>query len=149
MKFVLLMALLFLTSCGESPLFNHKTEASFSHSAYFAVADANRFSKTDYSFTINWDKAPAMGENKFILRTWNKNSGTINGPYQDLPADFFSYLWMPAMGHGSVPFKFKKIATGEYEVSNVYFIMGGDWQLHLQLKNGSQVIDEVVVIYSL
>jgi hypothetical protein len=52
---------------------------------------------------------------------------------------------MTSMGHGSAPVKLKKIADGEYEVSNVQFIMGGKWEIKFQLKKDNQVFDETIV----
>ena len=90
-----------------------------------------------------------MGVSRFIMKTWKKDSGTLSGPYQDLDKNLHIFLWMPSMGHGSVPVKIKKIDQGEYEVSDVHFIMGGKWEIKFQLKNSNQVFDEVVVPLSL
>ena len=83
------------------------------------------------------------------MRTWKNDSGTMNGPYQDLEKDLHVFLWMPSMGHGSSPVKIQKVADGEYDVTNVNFIMGGKWDLRIQLKEGNQVVDEVVVPLSI
>lgn len=53
-------------------------------------------------------------------------------------------LWMPSMGHGSTPVEVTKIKTGEYEASNVFFIMPGEWEVRVQLKKDKEVVDQVV-----
>ena len=53
------------------------------------------------------------------------------------------------MGHGSSPISVKKIGTGLYEFSQIYFIMDGFWQLKIQLKNGSTLLDEQIFEYNL
>jgi hypothetical protein len=38
------------------------------------------------------------------------------------------------MGHGSAPVKITPQAPGVYEVSDVFFIMPGDWEIQIQLR---------------
>lgn len=150
MKILILLLSLVLFSCGESPLFNHRTESGNVISRpELSESDSFSFSKAEFSFLISWQEGPSIGASRFILRSWNKRIGTLNGPYQDLPKTLFVYLWMPSMGHGSAPVKLKKIADGEYEISEVHFIMGGRWDVKFQLKDGSQVFDETSVPVSL
>jgi hypothetical protein len=147
----LLLFTLFLNSCGESPLLNHKMEKSgLGQNTLEQQDEGHKFTKTNFSFTLDWITGPLKGENKFILRSWHKDLGTLSGPYQDLPNDLHVYLWMPDMGHGSAPVKLTKIAQGEYEVANAYFIMGGLWEIHFQLlKNKVEVLDEVILPFTL
>ncbi|MBI3554828.1 MAG: FixH family protein, partial [Deltaproteobacteria bacterium] len=60
-------------------------------------------------------------------------------------------LWMPAMGHGSSPVNVAHAVDqgganvpGVFKATNVYFVMPGDWDVHVQLKNGSKVVEETV-----
>jgi hypothetical protein len=53
-------------------------------------------------------------------------------------------LWMPSMGHGSSPVVVKPISDGVYEVSDVFFIMLGDWEIRYQLKSNDDVIEEQI-----
>lgn len=146
----ILALLLLLVACGESPLLNHKMEPNnFIRDTALSESDVLKFKKTDFSFIISWVEGPQMGGSKFVMKTWKKDLGTMNGPYQDLQKNLHVFLWMPSMGHGSAPVKLKKIADGEYEVSEVQFIMGGKWEIKFQLKDGSQVFDEAVVSLSL
>jgi hypothetical protein len=142
---------LFLSSCGESPLWNHAMENNgLKKDSNEQVAESFKFSKTKFSFTLDWITGPIKGESKFILKSWHEDLGSLSGPYQDLPNDLHIYLWMPDMGHGSSPVKIKKLGTGEYEVNSIYFIMGGKWEIYFQLlKNKVDVLDEVVLPISL
>jgi hypothetical protein len=108
-----------------------------------------QFKKTEYSLAVEWPYSPRTGRNKFLLKSWQKTRGTLNGPYQDLPMTLNVTLWMPSMGLGSSPVKIKKVAPGEYEVSDVYFITSGKWEVKLQLLNAGKVYDEVILNYSL
>lgn len=53
-------------------------------------------------------------------------------------------LWMPSMSHGSTPVEVTKIKAGEYEASNIYFIMPGEWEIRIQLKQDKDVVEQVV-----
>lgn len=122
---------------------------SVEHNVVYSDSQPLAFKKTDYSFIVSWVEGPKRGGSKFIMKTWKNDLGTMNGPYQDLQKNLFVFLWMPSMGHGSVPVKIKKISDGEYEVSDVQFIMGGKWEIKFQLKDGAQVFDEAVITLSL
>lgn len=147
----ILVTMLFLVSCGQSPLFNHKMEKSSQEAQSFfgQQGDVLQFGKTNFSFGLDWQMGPTLGESKFILRAWDESLGTSQGPYQDLPNTLHIFLWMPSMGHGSAPVKITKLGVGEYLVSNIYFIMGGDWEIKIQLKKDSKVIDETVISLNL
>ena len=150
MKLVSLALLVLLTACGESPLFNHQMEGkSFLQNTILSESEALQFKKSNYSFIVSWQSGPRMGESKFVMKTWKKNLGTMNGPYHDLSKNLHVFLWMPAMNHGSSPVKIKKIGDGEYEVSDVHFIMGGNWEIKFQLKDSGLVSDEAVVSLSI
>lgn len=144
--FALVFLSFFMVACGDSPLLNHSMEKGFTTNDHFQTrAEGFKFSKTGFSFSLNWVTGPLKGENKFVLKSWNDETGSINGPYQDLPEKLHIYLWMPDMGHGSAPVKIKKTADGEYEVTNVYIIMGGTWELYFQLLKNEAVVDEVLI----
>ncbi|MFN8943405.1 MAG: hypothetical protein ACK5WZ_02140 [Pseudobdellovibrionaceae bacterium] len=52
-------------------------------------------------------------------------------------------LWMPSMGHGSAPVQIQKVSDGIYQISEVYFVMSGEWDIRVQQKLGKEVIDQV------
>lgn len=64
-------------------------------------------------------------------------------------ADVKVVLWMPSMGHGSRPTTVTRMSENQFQVSDVAFIMPGEWEIRIQLKENNQVIDEVVhqIIY--
>ena len=66
------------------------------------------------------------------------------GQLKDPKNKFTMKLWMPDMGHGSFPITIKKVGTGIYEVSDMFFTMPGYWDIHFELQKGDQVIDEVL-----
>lgn len=51
-------------------------------------------------------------------------------------------LWMPSMGHGSAPTRVERAIDangvpipGTFTVKNVYFMMGGDWEIRVTLTD--------------
>ncbi len=53
-------------------------------------------------------------------------------------------LWMPSMGHGSAPVQVIPLENGKYQIARMYFIMPGDWDVRLFLKNEkNEVVDQV------
>lgn len=54
-------------------------------------------------------------------------------------------LWMPEHGHGSAPVKVELNSQGEFELSNLWFIMPGKWSLHLEIYQENRLVDEYVL----
>lgn len=57
-------------------------------------------------------------------------------------------LWMPDMGHGSSPTNTTRVDVGSYRVTNVFFIMPGQWEIRFQIKDGEILKDEAVAIFT-
>ncbi len=136
---VIFLCLLF--SCGKSPLQLKKSNET---SGIAGLESKKVFSSTNQSLFLNWLSPINSAEEGHALLIVKKNQFA-----SDLPSDFKIFLWMPDMGHGSSPISVKKIGTGLYEFSQIYFIMDGFWQLKIQLKNGSTLLDEQIFEYNL
>ncbi len=54
-------------------------------------------------------------------------------------------LWMPGMGHGSAPTQLAPAGDGCTAVSNVQFVMRGEWQIQVTLQDGDTGVFDVVV----
>lgn len=143
MKFAWLL-LLTISACGDSPILNHDDEpSSFIRSGFEAQTETYEFKKIAYSFSIDWQTGPSTDVSSFILKTWKTDTGTVNGPYLDLPNTLKVILWMPSMGHGSAPVKITKMGPGEYKVTNIYFVMPGRWDVKFHVTKANDVLDEV------
>lgn len=103
------------------------------------------FEKAHACATIAWATAPAKSQDSKFTFTIQAIAGESLDKV--LNADLEVILWMPSMGHGSSPTKVQKVNGTTYDVSDVYFIMGGDWEIRFVLKNGNDILDEAV--YSL
>lgn len=148
MKYLKLLSILFLiliASCGKSPLQLEKSKKAINESEGQAPLEASHVFKTTEQFiTLSWLSPINSTDEGHLLIIAKKN-----GIASDVPESFSVDLWMPSMGHGSSPVVIKKLGTGIYDVSEVYFIMDGDWQLRLRLKNGSTLIEEIIFPYFL
>lgn len=146
----ILILLLILSGCGESPLFNHKMEKNLSVTGRTFNFEEIGFSKLGLSLMIEWQgQCPSLDACSFKLKTWKSAEATAYGPYTSTAGSLDVFLWMPAMGHGSSPVEITEKAPGEYVVSEVYFIMHGSWDLHIKVKTATGESDEVVLHYSL
>ena len=89
-----------------------------------------------------WETMQTETENgSFFLKFYAKNDTTqfiapANAPY--------AQLFMPSMGHGSSPVHVEKMTEGIFKITNVYFSMPGEWDIRIQLKDGTKVVDQIV-----
>ncbi len=142
MKQIILFTILFtLASCGKSPLLMQK-EVSVSGSS--GISTAKALSKLGLSLNVQW-LSPLSSEQEAHALLIVKKGDVV----ADLPENFSIFLWMPSMGHGSSPITVKKLSAGIYELTTIYFIMDGAWELKVQTKNGNTVNDETTFEYNI
>lgn len=138
----LISAFLFLSACARpdyiDPKDQQKTQANNGTCALELV-------HTNLCASVQWTIGPqSPNESEFILKFWDKSSSE-NGPYIDPTNTLSVVLWMPSMGHGSSPVTIEKIETGVYRIRRIYFIMPGDWEVRVFLKNGTATVDQATV----
>jgi hypothetical protein len=146
------------SACGKSPLLNHANAADSSSAGGLSVEAESAacplsFSKSGLCASLTWTSGPsAETMNSFVLKFWKKTGADQNGPYSNPTQTVFVKLWMPSMGHGSSPVTLQHQQdathtdlTGKFEASNVYFVMPGAWDLHVQLKDGTTVVEEAIL----
>ncbi|WP_374073462.1 serine protease spb1 [Bdellovibrio bacteriovorus] len=86
---------------------------------------------------LQWTKTPNSTEaQEFLLELQGDTS---------LFDDISIILWMPSMGHGSAPVKIEKLSATQYRITNVYFIMPGDWDVRMSLKKSGQTLDQLFI----
>lgn len=143
MKNIIFYSFLFLivTACGKSPLQLKKDNET---SIISGLESHKIFRSTSQSLSLNWLSPINSTEEGHALLIVKKNNLV-----SDLPSDIKIFLWMPNMGHGSSPILVKKLGTGLYDLSQIYFIMDGFWQIRIQLKNGTTVLEEQTFEYTL
>lgn len=151
---------LLMAGCLESPLFNH-ADAAVTPIASLSPTNAHgdvaaqdcplSFDKAGLCASLTWEKMATDEEKgEFTLRFWKKNEATEAGPYVVVPGKLAVKLFMPSMGHGSSPVTITPkldqtgaAVPGVYSITDVYFIMGGPWEIWVQFKQGTQVLDQV------
>ncbi|WP_413293575.1 FixH family protein [Bdellovibrio sp. HCB185ZH] len=137
----LLLGFLFLTACARpdyiDPAAINKVQSPASDKC------ALRMTQSQLCSSIQWTVGPqSPAESEFILKFWNESTANENGPYIDPAGTLSVILWMPSMGHGSSPVKIDKIEPGVYRVRRVFFIMPGDWEIRIFLKDGATTVDQ-------
>lgn len=143
-----------LTSCGISPLFNHRQAAPASSAATGAISSANAacpivFPKAGLCASLEWMKKPTEDQTGSLgLRFWNSTGASASGPYRAPAQKVAVKLWMASMGHGSSPVSVQPTTTpGVFEATGVYFSMPGDWEIWVQLKNGNEIVEQAKIDY--
>lgn len=146
LKIVSIALLTLLYSCGKSPLFNHENESDHELQGNSAITSALSFKNTKLSIKFNWIKGPYADpslENSFMLIVQD-----INGNLADLPSGhvFYNWGWMPSMGHGTADDGYtQRLSKGVYIQKEFYFNMGGDWDINLELYEGTNLIDSTKI----
>lgn len=159
----IVLATVFTTSCGQSPLLHH-AEAQAGEAPQTIAADPKcplRFSRIGLCGSITWIRHQSNdGLGAFTMRFWNADGGSALGPYLAPPVVPSVRLWMP-MGHPSfypptypslavAPARdeAKHVIPGVFEATNVYFMMGGDWEIWIQFKDGKKLIDRAKIDFN-
>lgn len=100
------------------------------------------FATQNTAVDLNFEVGPNDSEaNSFTLKFYKPENPDVP---VDIDQTLAVVLWMPSMGHGSSPVHIQKVATGIYKITDAYFIMPGEWEIRLQLKENSSVIEQVV-----
>lgn len=99
------------------------------------------FAAGEYQAQLFWEIGPQQGAESVLLIHF-LNAQTLQPT--ELPFDLSVKLFMPSMGHGSSPTKIEKVVdangrelAGVYRVRKVYFMMAGDWEIRVAIKNTS------------
>ncbi len=125
-----------------------------------AVADPQcplEFKTKNLCASLTWTKEPNLGEyGEFLIKFWEKDGGSSNGPYISPAEIVSSRLWMSSMGHGSSPITVEVLKDeagssmpGHYRASQVFFVMGGAWEIWIELTSGSTKVDAAMIEYTL
>lgn len=85
-----------------------------------------------------WVQGPQTPDESILRIEWK--NGDTHSPLE--PAGAFRVtLFMPSMGHDSSPTQIQKVVdsqgqalVGVYQVSRMYFTMGGTWTVNITLK---------------
>lgn len=126
---ILTFILLFFTliGCGKSPLLKEIKPVS----GIDKISSAIKFKTTNQYLQVNFLTELDTFSDKSAVIIFNKN-GKIYDP-RDLIVN--ARLWMKSMGHGSSPIKITKISDGIFLLEEITFIMPGEWQLHIELRD--------------
>lgn len=117
--------------------------------ALFALAQSAMAATCDLFFTtenlcleVKWELKPTKTKKGTIRLTFTEKGHPerIISPKMTP----FIQLWMTSMGHGSSPVTLKLIEDGVYRANDVFFIMGGPWDIRFQLKDGTKVVEQKV-----
>lgn len=149
-RFFYIATLLLLCSCAEpkyeSPSSPQNGNLGLGSQEQKASDCQVRFKASGYCLAWKWEELPTTTKaGSLVFKVYRGNA------YDDTPVetDFLVLpslvLWMPSMGHGSSPTTLTKLDIGTYRVTNVFFIMPGEWEMQFQVKDGANLLDEAIV----
>lgn len=134
--FAVILLALILSGCAKPTYVEKKVSPTTNNAQSSDCPDYHKLENLCVS--IVWQKSPSDEEyGSMLVKTHRPNLADGSMVFTDLSLDPEVYLWMPSMGHGSVPTSVVKLDTGTYLVSNIYFIMPGDWEIRVQIKSES------------
>jgi len=155
----LVVFILGISSCGQPPASTAPANAVVNATTkpQLSTDCPLSFPLSNYCASLTWLNTPTFeGENSFTIHFWDAKSGSSHGPYSDPPHSVFTKLWMPSMGHGSSKITLARSADssgvaipGVFLGTDVYFTMPGAWDVHIQLKDGSKIVEEALDSLSL
>lgn len=143
LNLIILLTLILLPSCGDSPfLEDDSTPTEGVNSTQALGSELNlALTKSQLSFNYYWQTGPHIGnESKLLIIISDKD-----GRPADPEKEFSVMIWMPTMGHGSFPISVSKVQQGIYEAKEIFFTMPGLWDIHFQLLNEGNSLDEEVL----
>lgn len=147
MSFLVVAAACALGACSNSPLFNHRNahpNPVLSPAEESPVVCPLEFPKSGFCASMKWTQGPNEDASAFTVSFWRKDQGTVaSGPFLAPAPQVKVQLWMPSMGHGSSPVKVEAPEPGVYNATDVFFIMPGDWDVRIQLKDGRELLEQV------
>lgn len=98
-----------------------------------------QFKNNSVHATASFAEAPQAGPAATMLLEFQ--DATTQIPL-DVTEQLGVILWMPDMGHGSRPVKIEKavdaagnVVPGAYKVTKMYFMMQGQWEVQVTLKD--------------
>lgn len=143
------LSLFFITvlmlSCAQPRYENIITEDNSSPPSEKLTNCTLRFSNSGWCVLWTWEQKPIQKKaGQFILKIMRPNLLDETPVYVEAEDNIAVVLFMPKMNHGSRPTKVTKLDVGTYRISNVVFIMPGEWEIKFQLKQNGAVIDEAI-----
>lgn len=150
LKFLLLIFML-ASSCAKPKYVNEIVSGTGENSGQEAQTGSCEIQFSTSSLCLLWYwklKPTSESEGTFIFKTYRLNNLDQTPVETDLIGLPEVVLWMPSMGHGSTPTRVERLDVGTYRVSQVFFIMPGEWDIRFQVKNQQQVLDAAQVSLS-
>lgn len=145
MKKYFLIFTIFLTACAD-PKYLSSQSYQNPQGPYFESNCSIQFQNSHLCLDWKWESAPTQQKKgTFYFKVYRRNNLDKSPVLLDLASPPDVILWMPSMSHGSSPVSVSQEDVGTYRAHNVFFIMTGDWEIKIQVKENGQVIDEAII----
>lgn len=130
---------LVLAACGKSPFIDEHNDVQVTQNVQGLEAQI-RLSSLQLTVGKQWIIPPVVSnESRLLLNFFNDQAQLI-----DFDGNLKVYLWMPSMGHGSFPVSIERIGRGVYQITDIFFTMPGDWDIHIEVEKDGIKVDEYI-----
>jgi hypothetical protein len=137
-RYLILLAVLILVACARQATRDPNSDPAVDE---FGSCDI-QFVNSKICADLIWERRPTETESgSFVLEFYSPQD---RSQFMDPPGSLNVVLWTPSTERESSPVTIEKLAPGQYRVSKVFFIMHGDWEIQLKLRNGSNILDQTV-----
>lgn len=104
-----------------------------------------KFAQSKLCVSYTWVKRPVGNQAaEMTIKIWRPNAADGSPVLQDVNG-VDVVLWMPSMGHGSSPVTVERADVGTFKATQMSFIMGGEWEIRIQIKEGNVVRDQAII----
>jgi hypothetical protein len=146
--FLILGSGLLLFGCADPKYLEEKSGTPRSVEKAAGMDCSLQFSNLDLCLSFQWIETPTLDRpGRLQARIFRADPADAFPLLVQPEAALKVSLWMDSMGHGSAPVQVENTGIGTYLVSDMYFIMPGDWKIRFELMQGERPIDEIVVPY--
>lgn len=147
MRFLIFLWAFLLSACAEPQYVSEAVSPQSVDKAGSGVYNCEaQFKNFDGCVTWAWEKEPNSKEyGRMQVKIFRPNRLDGSSLLIEPDAELDLILWMPSMGHGSVPTRTEKVDIGSYRIHNLFFVMPGEWEMKFQLKREGKLVDEALV----
>ena len=110
-----------------------KAEENISESTQKPTSECHyKLPRKNLCFEVLWNSAPTSNNYAEFEISFS----------EPVDGELLVKLWMPSMGHGSAPVTLIPISRKLFTISRVYFIMPGEWEIRISLRNSQGELED-------
>lgn len=140
-EFILASFALLVIGCAEPKYLNApETSRAGTSTQRVDLTCETKLASSGLCVSFVWEApATASAAGTVVYKTFRLNAFDQSPVLEDPPQELSFVLWMRDMGHGSAPTQTTKLDTGTFRVTNIFFVMPGDWEFQFRIKETKEI----------